>query len=217
MAGVPGLAWGRRLAGLAALLLAALASAAPPVIADGDPASDVLLGQNVFVPYSPLSPTIERRLYAVCDAARRAGYPLRIALIASKSDLGVVPSVFGKPQTYARFLSSELAGVVNGPVLVVMPAGFGLAARGNQLPLDALAGVPIGAGADGLGSAAIMAAERLSAAAGHALPPAALTSTTSPGASPATVRHALTAMGVLAAFAAAGVAAALGARRRRGA
>ena len=98
-------------AGIAALLLllAALASSAPSAIADGDPASDVLLGQNVFVPYSPLSPTIKRRLYAVCDAAQRAGYPLRIALIASKSDLGVVPSVFGKPRVYARFLSSSPA------------------------------------------------------------------------------------------------------------
>ena len=37
---------------LAVLLLAATAWAAT-ALADGDPASDVLLGENVFYPYSP--------------------------------------------------------------------------------------------------------------------------------------------------------------------
>src|SRR5581483_4766273 len=121
-----------------AIAAVVLASAPAVALADGDPASDVLLGQNVFLPYSPISPTMQRRLYAVCDASRRAGYPVRIALIAARSDLGVVPALFGRPQAYARFLSSELAGVVNGPVLVVLPDGFGLVAQGHPLPVKAL-------------------------------------------------------------------------------
>ena len=83
--------------------------------ADGDPASDVLLGQDVFLPYSPVSPAVQQRLYAVA-AARRAGYPIKIALIGAATDLGVVPSLFGKPAGYAQFLSAELAGVVAGAV-----------------------------------------------------------------------------------------------------
>src|SRR5690348_12025229 len=124
----------RRLAALAATLAVVAGLTLPAAaLSDGDPASDVLLGQTVFLPYAPISPTVQRQIYAVTAAAAKAGYPLRVALIGAKSDLGVVPALFGKPGQYARFLSSELTGVVNGPVLVVMPSGFGLAARGNAL------------------------------------------------------------------------------------
>ena len=107
--------------------------------ADGDPASDVLLSQDVFVPYSGMSATVERRLFALCAAAAQAGYPLKIALIASKSDLGVVPALFNRPQAYARFLSAELGSVVREPVLVVMPAGLGLATQGRAMHAAAAA------------------------------------------------------------------------------
>jgi hypothetical protein len=183
-------------------------------LADGDPASDVLLGQDVFLPYSPISKSSEDRLYAVTDSARQAGYPVKIALIGAKSDLGVIPALFGKPEPYARFLSSELSGVVNGPVLVVMPDGFGLAARGRAGNVSALGGLSIGSGADGLASAAISATERLAAAAGHPLAVSPSSAGTSLGATPATVRHAATAMLVLAALAGLAMAGALVARQR---
>jgi hypothetical protein len=202
----------KRLLAVAALVIAAAPGTA---LADGDPASDVLLGQNVFLPYSPISQTIQRRLYSVCDAAQRAGYPIRIALIAARTDLGVVPGLFGKPQAYARFLSSELNGVVRGPVLVVMPGGFGLAQQGHSLPTRALAGLPVSAGADSLGAAAVTGVQRLAAAAGHPLPASAALGSAGPGASASTVRHALIAMAVLAALAGFGIAFAFAARARR--
>jgi hypothetical protein len=183
--------------------------------ADGDPASDVLLGQDVFLPYSPISETVQRRLYAITAASQRAGYPLRIALIGARTDLGVIPTLFGRPETYARFLSAELTGVVNGPVLVVMPAGFGLAAGGNARSVASLGQIRIGPGADGLGLAAIAAAGRLAASAGHPLPADAASSALSLGASAATVRHALTAIVVMALLAALAIGAALLARSRR--
>jgi hypothetical protein len=203
----------RRLAALFAALIALASPAA--AVADGDPASDVLLGQTVFLPYAPISPTVQRRLYAVTAAAAKAGYPLRVALIGARSDLGVVPALFGKPGQYARFLSSELTGVVNGPVLVVMPSGFGLAARGNALSTGSLAAVSIGSGTDGLGTAAVTATERLAAAAGHPLPAgAASAQAPSPGASSATVRSSLIAIGILVALALVGLSGAAAARAR---
>ncbi|HEY2769983.1 MAG TPA: hypothetical protein VGI87_05425 [Solirubrobacteraceae bacterium] len=203
----------RRLAALFAALIALASPAA--AVADGDPASDVLLGQTVFLPYAPISPTAQRRLYAVTAAAAKAGYPLRVALIGARSDLGVVPALFGKPGQYARFLSSELTGVVNGPVLVVMPSGFGLAARGNALSTGSLAAVSIGSGTDGLGTAAVTATERLAAAAGHPLPAgAASAQAPSPGASSATVRSSLIAIGILVALALVGLSGAAAARAR---
>jgi hypothetical protein len=60
-----------------------------------------------------------------------------------------VPALFGKPQAYARFLSSELTGPVTGPVRVVMSQGFGLARTGRGLSRAPLAGLAIGPG-DGL-------------------------------------------------------------------
>jgi hypothetical protein len=182
---------------------------------DGDPASDVLLGQDVFLPYSPVSPAVQQRLYAVTAAARRSGYPLKVALISATTDLGVVPSLFGKPSSYAQFLSAELAGVVPGPVLVVMPRGFGLAVQGRPRATTALAGLPIGAGPDGLGTAAVTATERLAAAAGHTLPAGAAGSAAGAGAS--TIRRAGTAVAILALLAGAAMAAAVVARGRAGA
>jgi len=186
-----------------------------PARADGDPASDVLLGQDVFLPYSAISPSARRRLYAVTSAARHAGYPVKIALIGASTDLGVVPSLFGKPGTYARFLSTEVAGVVNGPVLVVMPGGFGLAAEGKPLSVSALRGLAIAPGTDGLAAAGVAATRRLAAAAGDPFPATASPSTASLGASSETISHARTAILALTSLASAAIAAALLARSRR--
>jgi hypothetical protein len=207
----------RRLGAFAALL-ALLAGLALPAtgLADGDPASDVLLGQTVFLPYAPISPAVQRRLYGVTAAAAKAGYPLRVALIGAKSDLGVVPALFGKPGQYARFLSSELTGVVNGPVLVVMPSGFGLAARGNAMSTAPLADMRVGAGTDGLGTAGVTATERLAAAAGHPLPANATSAQApTPGASSSTVQSSLIAIAVMLALTLVALGAAAVARARR--
>ena len=201
---------------VAAAVLLGLGAAVVPgsARADGDPASDVLLGQDVFLPYSPVAPAVQQHLYAVTAAARRAGYPLKVALISATTDLGVVPSLFGKPSSYAQFLSAELAGVVPGPVLVVMPSGFGLAVQGKARATTPLTGLPIGAGPDGLGTAAVAATERLAAAAGHPLPAG---SSAGAGAGAATIRHAVTAIAILALLAVAAMAAAAVVRGRAGA
>jgi hypothetical protein len=196
----------------AAILLAVPALA----VADGDPASDVLLGQEVFLPYNPLSQGHQRELYSIAHAAAGAGFPVKIALIGASSDLGVVPGLFGKPAAYARFLSSELAGVFDGPVLVVMPSGFGLAAHGHARATNPLDGIAIGAGADGLATAALAATHRLAAAAGRPLPAGVDSRVGSQsGADPDTIRHALTAISVLVLLTALAVAGALTARTRR--
>ncbi len=53
------------------------------------------------------------------------GYRLKVAVIESAYDLGSVPSLFGHPADYAKFLGIELSLVYKGNLLVVMPAGFG--------------------------------------------------------------------------------------------
>ena len=162
---------GRRIAALAATVSAA-AVLAQGARADGDPASDVLVVNTVFVPFaSQLPRQLETKLETATREALRKGYPIRVALIEERIDLGAVPSLFGKPQTYAQFLWQELSFVYKGKLLVVMPNGFGF--YDGQPPTSAeekvLAGVPVAAGLNGMASSALNAVVGLAAAAGHRL------------------------------------------------
>ena len=96
-------------------------------LADGDPASDVLVSQSMFLPQdSHASAAQQARLQGLLDAARRRGISLRVALIASRSDLGSIGALWRRPQTYADFLGRELSLIYRGTVLVAMPDGFGV-------------------------------------------------------------------------------------------
>lgn len=157
----------------AALICALLLVAAPAVRADGDPASDVLLLQNVYLPYQPaVSPSLGHAITTLLSESAKRGYPLKVAIIASPDDLGAVPNMFGQPQRYAHFLASEIAFNGHHPLLVVMPAGYGLdgVGAGGTSALAGL-GAPSVGGSDTLARAAIEAVLRLSKAAGHPLPP----------------------------------------------
>ncbi len=152
---------------LAAALLAL--SLAPVALADGDPASDVLLGENVFYPYSPqVSPALQKTLNAETAAAKKAGFPLKVALIAGPVDLGVIPDLFNKPQKYADFLDQEISFQTKQPLLVVMPAGYGVAGVGSAA--TAMLGSipkPKGSHSNDLAQAATVAVAKLAKASGH--------------------------------------------------
>ena len=156
-----------RLAGLLVSGARVLAPA-PAALADGDPASDVLLGENVFYPYSPsVSATVQKSLNALTAAAKRSGFPVKVALIGSPVDLGVIPDLFGKPQKYAEFLDQEISFRTKQPLLVVMPAGYGVQGMSPKATsvVASLAKPP--AGKDGLATAAAVAVTKLAAASGH--------------------------------------------------
>src|SRR4030088_328664 len=139
--------------------------------ADGDPASDVLLGENVFYPYTPpVSASLTKQLNAEGAAAAKAGFPIKVALIASPVDLGVIPDLFNKPQKYADFLDLEISFQTKQPLLVVMPAGFGGAALGAPATaaLKTLT-KPAGKQSSDLARAAIPAIAKLAAASRHPL------------------------------------------------
>jgi len=149
-------------------LLAVIALAPGPAQADGDPASDVLATQPLFLPQDGgLTVRQEAELSALMTAARTSGYPLRVALIASPTDLGSVTELWRQPENYAHFLGQELSLVYRGTLLVVMPDGFGLYGRGASSGRTALPGLAAAPG--GLGVHAITAVQHLAAAAGHPL------------------------------------------------
>jgi len=124
---VPSGVIGRRTAAVV-LAVVAVAAVRPAVaLADGDPASDVLVYQPVFFPYNPAPPTAQRELNGLVKSADQQGLKIRVAVVQSPRDLGSIPTLFGKPSVYARFLSSELSSIWRDRVLVVMPSGYGLA------------------------------------------------------------------------------------------
>jgi hypothetical protein len=117
-----------------ALAVSAWAAAAAPAWADGDPASDVLQYQPAFFPYAPASPSAKDELLGAIAAAKKAGLPIKVAVVQATHDLGADPELFGKPQLYARFLDSELLSTHDfGILVVVMPQGFGIAGGGKLI------------------------------------------------------------------------------------
>jgi len=141
--------------------------------ANGDPASDYLLVQKLFLPFTAkIDQTEVKRLEAVLTAADRANFPIRVAVILSPSDLGTAFSLYRKPQHYAEFLGLELAFVYRGRLLVVMPNGYGYSVKGVPDPKTTKILKPLpppGRDATEEVVAAEAAVRKLAAASGHQL------------------------------------------------
>ena len=158
----------RALAVVAALLLAAPAGA----IANGDPASDILLQLKVYFPTQRVSVQAATKLKRIVQEANAKGYPIRVALIKDAADLGTVPNLLNQPQRYAEFLGPEIRFVYKGDLLVVMPTGLGLTNTDTTpAPAKAIEGMQVAGGGspDGLAQTAGEAVTKLAAASGHPL------------------------------------------------
>ena len=159
---------------LAAVAVALVA--AVPALADGDPASGYLITQPVFFPFEPtkVSESAQNDLLDLLATSKDKGYEIRVAIIATRTDLGAVPALFAKPQRYADFLGQEIVYFWKGPLLVVMPNGFGFFKNGKPVPgeKEKLAQLPVPGSADGdaLASAADGAVRALAQLNGVTLP-----------------------------------------------
>jgi len=151
---------------------------AGPARADGDPASDVLASQPLFLPSDAGVPAAQQaQIGGLIAVAARSGYRVRVAMLASPADLGSVGALWQQPENYARFLGQELSLVYQGPLLVVMPRGYGVY-RGGAAALSGLG--PPGAA---LGSGTLAAVQRLAAAAGHPVAVPSVAPRAAPGSS----------------------------------
>ena len=157
-----------RLAAIAAAALVACALT-QSARADGDPASDYLVAQKVFIPYDAKFPAKQQAEFAaLVTAANKAGFKIRVALVWSDYDLGAVTSLWRKPRTYARFLGLELGFVYKQRLLIVMPNGFGFnyPKHSTSAEYALLSKIRIRPGAPGLMTAGEIAVQQLAAAAG---------------------------------------------------
>lgn len=158
----------RKVAAAAAVVLLA-ASAAQIARADGDPASDYLLGQKVFLPFDAKFPAKQSaQLTGLVDAANKAGFKIRVAVIWSDYDMGSVTSLYRRPKTYAKFLGLEIGFVYKQRLLVVMPNGFGFnrPKHSSTAEYALLSKIAIPPGPKGLLTAATSAVRKLAAASG---------------------------------------------------
>jgi hypothetical protein len=160
----------RRAAVVAALLLLV----APAVArANGDPASDYLLVQRVFLPFNAkVDPKTAKQLADTISAADMAGYKIKVAAIGSRYDLGTAFSLYNKAQKYSEFLGLELSFQYRDHLLVIMPNGYGSSIDGKP-DAKGIAVVgklpPPGKDATKQVEAATAAIRKLAAASGHTL------------------------------------------------
>ncbi|MGZ4184103.1 MAG: redoxin domain-containing protein [Solirubrobacteraceae bacterium] len=165
-----------RMRSVIAVLLSAVicgGAVAPLARADGDPGSDVLVYQDLFVGSTAgISIPQQARFGEILKAAGRSRFPIRVAIIANRSDLGAVTALWHKPQAYARFLGLELSLAYKQRLLVVMPNGIGFNWPGHPSgpAYRTLAGIRIGTGGAGLLSAAQTGVRKLADADGVKLP-----------------------------------------------
>ena len=118
--------------------------------ANGDPASDVLLTDKVFLPFeAPISASAKSDLQKTVDEATAKGYPIRVAVIAFTGDLGTAVSLWGSSvhpqQCLLRHLGGQSRAWVHAmsvtapavlsrhPVLLPAPAGVTSSPAASQL------------------------------------------------------------------------------------
>ena len=162
---------GSRVSRCALGLVVVLAAMVPASVAhaDGDPGSDVLVYQPLFLGADSGVPISQQsQLGGLLRSAAHQGFPVRVAIISSRNDLGAVTGLWRQPRNYARFLGLELSLSYKGRLLVVMPNGIGFNWPGHS-SADAyrtLEKVSIKPGGGGLAAAAQTAVRSLATDAG---------------------------------------------------
>ena len=152
-------------AALAAAIVAAMGS--PAARADGDPASDVLLVRSVFLPYESLSPAIGGDLQRAVSAVYLHGDRVKVAAIYERKIWARSRLCSGNPRSTRSSSESSFGLWYVGPLLVVMPNGFGVYDGGRPVAAaqQVLRSLSVAGGTpDDLVRSATTAVQRLSVA-----------------------------------------------------
>jgi len=151
-------------AALLALLCAPVAA-----FAHGDASTHYLETGDFYPGFGArASQATELKLIGLLDAAKAAGYPMKVSILGDESDVMDTPEMLQHPQRYATFVATELERShvqLVGPVVVVSPYGVGVAGPGAER-LD----LQTGADGEQLVAAAATAVRALADTAGHPLP-----------------------------------------------
>jgi hypothetical protein len=115
-----------RFALVGSAIILALAGRAGAAVADGDPASDLLVGADVTLPFPVPSAKAAAPLLAHVDSCTRPATGSRLpssrrARISARSR-----ACWDIQRCTRTFLGVELSTIYVGPLLIVMPTGFGI-------------------------------------------------------------------------------------------
>jgi hypothetical protein len=153
---------------LAALVLLLCVPVA--ALAHGDASTHYLETSDFYPGFSVqrASPDTELKLMGLLEAAKQAGYPIKVSIIGDSSDVNDKPDMLTHPQRYASFVTRELERSsikLVGPVVIISPSGIGVAGPGAEK-------VNVAPGSDGEHhvAAAMTAVRQLAQAGGHPLP-----------------------------------------------
>jgi cytochrome oxidase Cu insertion factor (SCO1/SenC/PrrC family) len=154
---------------LAVFAVCAIGVLAPAARADGDPGSDVLVYQSLFVAADAnISVPQQVELGNLLSSADKSGFPIRLAIVSQPDDLGAITALWQKPAAYASFLGTELSLSYTQRLLIIMPNGFGFNWQGHSASAayQVLDKLHIGPGGSGLAAAAQTAVRALAQASG---------------------------------------------------
>ncbi len=136
-------------------------------VAHGDPVSERLIEASLFVPPGAQTDSeAVRRLASTVRDADRAGFRIKVAVVAKASDLGPVSDLYREPQKLAEFLGLDLSALFRGG------NGYGYVLDGarEERSSRVLADLPDpGRDQTKQAEAAIAAVRRLATAAGHTI------------------------------------------------
>src|SRR5215213_9102877 len=115
---------------MAALLV--LLTAPVAAWAHGDASTHYLETSDFYPGFSVkrASPATELKLMGLLEAAKQAGYPIKVSILGDESDVADRPEMLKHPQRYAMFIATELKRshiALAGPIVVVSPSGIGVA------------------------------------------------------------------------------------------
>jgi hypothetical protein len=139
-------------------------------LAHGDPTTHYLESSDFYPGFSVKRPSqaTELQLMGLLEAAKQAGYPMKVSILGDESDVADRPEMLKRPQKYADFVATELKRSqipLVGPVVIVSPYGVGIAGPGAE-KLD----LQTGEDGESFAAAATTAIRQLAQAGGHPLP-----------------------------------------------
>jgi hypothetical protein len=139
-------------------------------LAHGDASTHYLETGDFYPGFSVqrASPATELKLMGLLEAAKKAGYPIKVSIIGDLSDVNDRAEMLTHPQRYANFVTKELAlsrTKLVGPVVIISPSGIGVAGPGAEK-----VAVKTSSNGEQNVAAAMTAVRQLSQSAGHPLP-----------------------------------------------
>jgi hypothetical protein len=138
--------------------------------AHGDASTHYLETSDFYPGFSVqrASPATELKLMGLLEAAKKAGYPIKVSIIGDLSDVNDKPEMLTHPQRYATYVTRalEISRIkLVGPVVIISPSGIGVAGPGAE-KVD----VATGSNGEQHVAAAMAAVRQLAQAGGHPLP-----------------------------------------------